>query len=401
MPSAPPPGVPAPIDGVLPDAALTTLSSTPLSFYLHVPYCQSRCGYCDFNTYTASELGPGVSRADWKDSARKEVDLARRVLGTDTPAVSTVFVGGGTPTLLPAEDLASVLRHIDEVFGLADDVEVTTEANPDSVTPTQLEALRSAGFNRISFGMQSVVPHVLKVLERTHTPGNALESVNMAKAAGFEHINLDLIYGTPSESLADLRETLAAIENAPVDHVSAYALIVEDGTRLAHAVKRGVIPAPSDDDMADKYEVIDDVLTARGFTWYEVSNWSLPGSECRHNVHYWKSHNWWGVGPGAHSHIDGVRWWNHKHPTTWTQAVMNDESPALARELLSASDKLLERVLLETRLSNGIDSGLISRPEVLHELVAEGLMVHNANGQFMLTRTGRLLADAVVHRLVD
>ncbi|MEY3278105.1 MAG: hypothetical protein RLZZ426_591, partial [Actinomycetota bacterium] len=272
-------GLAVPVDGSLPADALMNLQDRPLSFYVHVPYCSSRCGYCDFNTYTADELGEGVTRASWRSTALAEVDLAKAVLGQNAPKVSTIFVGGGTPTLLPAQDLVDVVQRIQDLFGLQPDCEITTEANPDSVTFEQLVELRQGGFTRISFGMQSASSHVLNVLNRTHTPGKSLDAVAMARQAGFEHINLDLIYGTPGESLLDLQQTLDAVATAEVDHVSAYALIVEDGTRLAADVKRGVIAHPDDDDMADKYELIEKNLSALNMNWYEVSNWSRTGGE--------------------------------------------------------------------------------------------------------------------------
>ncbi len=388
-----------PFDGVLPASALHTLNSRPLSFYIHVPFCATRCGYCDFNTYTAEELGEGVSRASWRDSAIAEVELAARTLGPEAPQISTIFVGGGTPTLLPAEDLVAVVQKIDELFGLAADCEITTEANPDSVTYEKLATLKAGGFTRVSFGMQSAVPHVLKVLERTHRTASVQEAVSAAAKAGFEHLNLDVIYGTPGESVQDLVTTLDSIDFEHIDHVSAYALIVEEGTRLARAISRGEIEAPDDDDLADKYEVIDDYLSSRGMSWYEVSNWSKPAGECRHNVHYWRSDNWWGVGPGAHSHVGGIRWWNHKHPAAWTQALAESRTPALAHERLTAQEMAEEDVLLRIRLAEGLALSSIPAGANVDSLVADGLLLIR-NDRAVLTPRGRLLADAVVRQLL-
>ncbi len=319
-PSALPDGDPAPSTGELPAAALADLAATDLGVYVHVPFCTVRCGYCDFNTYTLTELGgPGASIGidTYADAALRELDLARSVLGDEAPAVSTVFVGGGTPTMLRSGDLVAVLDGIRERFGLAPDAEVTTEANPDSVTPESLRELADGGFTRVSVGMQSAVPHVLRTLERTHDPDNVARAVAATRAAGMQ-VSVDLIYGTPGESLEDWRRSLEAAVALEPDHVSAYALVVEEGTKLAAQVRRGVVPAPEDDDEADKYELADELLSAAGFGWYEVSNWARSEQHrCRHNVAYWAGTNWWGVGPGAHSHVGGVRWWNVKHPSAY------------------------------------------------------------------------------------
>lgn len=402
MPSTLPDGEPAPVDGSLPAAALATLGERRLGVYLHVPFCSVRCGYCDFNTYTATELGGGASQASYADTAIREVDLLARVLGPARP-VDTVFFGGGTPTLLPADDLVRMLGAVRERFGLAGDVEVTTEANPDSVTPESLAALRDGGFTRISFGMQSAVPSVLAVLDRTHDPERVPQAVAWAREAGFDQLSLDLIYGTPGETLADWRRSLDAALACEPDHVSAYSLIVEDGTALARQVRSGALPMPEEDDLADKYQLADQVLGGAGLGWYEVSNWARDdAARCRHNELYWTSQNWLGIGPGAHAHVGGVRWWNVKHPTAYAARLAEGRSPALARELLDEHTRLVERVLLEVRLREGL------RLEVLDELgtrdrvdavVAEGLASLEGD-RLVLTLQGRLLADAVVRRLL-
>ena len=402
MPSALPEGDPAPADGSLPESALAGVGARPLSFYVHVPFCSVRCGYCDFNTYTAVELGGGASQATFADTAIEEVRLARRVLGDMDVPVGTVFFGGGTPTLLPAQDLSRVLDAVRQEFGLTADAEVTTESNPDSVDEAALVALREGGFNRISFGMQSAVPHVLSVLDRTHDPRRVPLVVEWARAAGFDEVSLDLIYGTPGESLDDWsRSVEAALACAP-DHLSAYALIVEEGTALARQVRRGVVPMPDDDDLADKYVVADDLFAAAGMGWYEVSNWARrPESACRHNLAYWRGADWWGVGPGAHSHVGGVRWWNVKHPAAYAGRLREGASPAHAREILDEETRRVERVLLETRLSDGLpldvldDAGRAAVPDlVARRLVEKG-------DPLVLTREGRLLADAVVRDLLS
>jgi oxygen-independent coproporphyrinogen-3 oxidase len=406
MPSALPDGVAAPADGALPAWARDEVGRGPLSVYLHVPFCTTRCGYCDFNTYTASELGPdpGASRVGYARTAADEVALAARVLGPDAPAVSTVFVGGGTPTLLPPEDLGVMLDAVREHFGLAPDAEVTTESNPESVDAADLVRLRQAGFTRISFGMQSAVPHVLATLDRVHSPGRPQQAVAEARAAGFDSVSLDLIYGTPGESLADWATSLDAALAAAPDHVSAYALIVEEGTRLAGQVRRGRLPMTDDDDLADKYLLAEERLTAAGYAPYEVSNWARGDAHrCRHNVAYWRGDAWWGVGPGAHSHVGGVRWWNVKHPAAYAARMAAGASPAYARELLSADDRRVERVLLELRLADGLPLTVLTGIERrrVPDLVARGLAEVSAEDTVVLTLTGRLLADGVVRDLLD
>jgi putative oxygen-independent coproporphyrinogen III oxidase len=402
VPSTLPEGDAPPVDGVLPPAAVQEAAGRPFGFYLHVPFCAARCGYCDFNTYTATELGGGGSQASYARTAVEEVRLARRVLGDLDRPVDTVFFGGGTPTLLPAEDLALMLAAVRDEFGLAAGAEVTTEANPESVDPRSLAALREAGFTRVSFGMQSAAPHVLQTLDRKHTPGRALEAAKEATAAGFEHVNLDLIYGTPGESLEDWRSSLEQALSAEPDHVSAYALIVEDGTQLARRVRRGELPMPDDDDLADKYLLADDLLTGGGLGWYEVSNWArTEAARCRHNELYWRGDTWWGIGPGAHSHVGGVRWWNVKHPTAYANRLSTGASPAYAREQLDDETRRVERVLLEIRLRDGLPLDILDEPgrKAAKEAIEEELAVEEGK-RLVLTRRGRLLADAVVRDLL-
>ncbi|SHF92320.1 radical SAM family heme chaperone HemW [Geodermatophilus nigrescens] len=395
-----------PADDALPAGAREHLTTTPFGLYVHVPFCATRCGYCDFNTYTSDELGPGANRAEYAGTAIAELRRAAEVLGPDLPTVSTVFVGGGTPTLLPAEDLAAVMAAVRELFPVAPGVEVTTEANPESVTPASLATLRAAGFTRLSLGMQSAAEHVLAVLDRRHTPGRAAQAAREAVAAGFEHVNLDLIYGTPGETDADWAASLDAVLAAPVDHVSAYALIVEDGTRLARRISRGELPMPDDDVLADRYVQADTVLRGAGFDWYEVSNWSRgDAARCRHNELYWANANWWGIGPGAHSHVGGVRWWNVKHPAAYAQRLAAGESPAADREVLEPADRTLETVMLGLRLRDGLPLTALSDAGRLRaaDAVARGLLDPGAHeaGRAVLTDRGRLLADAVVRDLTD
>ncbi|MBT9258055.1 radical SAM family heme chaperone HemW [Phycicoccus sp. MAQZ13P-2] len=400
-----PDGDPAPASGELPADAVARLADGRFGLYLHVPFCAVRCGYCDFNTYTLTELGPGASTEDFAGTALAELDLAARVLGDAAPVVDTVFVGGGTPTLLPADDLVRLLDGVRERFGLADGAEVTTEANPDSVTPQGLETLAAGGFTRVSLGMQSAVPSVLATLDRTHDPARVAQAVAAARTAGLA-TSLDLIYGTPGESLDDWRTSLEAALALEPDHVSAYALVVEEGTRMARQVARGELPEPEGDDEADKYELADTVLAQAGYDWYEVSNWArTPADRCRHNEGYWRGDAWWGIGPGAHGHVGGVRWWNVKHPRAYAARLAAGESPAAAREVLTAEQRHDEEVLLGVRLREGLDLGRLDDAgrTAVAGLVADGLLEGPAavrDRRAVLTLRGRLLADTVVRRLL-
>lgn len=373
----------------------------PFGIYVHVPFCAARCGYCDFNTYTASELdGSGASPDGWLDAVRRELDRAAAVVGSRP--VDTVFVGGGTPSLLGAERLGVVLGAVRDTFGLAPGAEVTTESNPESTSPEFFSGLVDAGFTRVSLGMQSAAPHVLRVLDRRHTPGRAVDAAREARAAGLAHVNLDLIYATPGETDDDLHASLDAVLDAGVDHVSAYSLIVEDGTALARRVARGELPSPDDDVAAARYELIDDRLGAAGLDWYEVSNWAAtPDAECRHNLGYWLDGDWWGLGPGAHSHLDGARWWNVKHPARYAAAMTAGESPEAGREELTGAERHTERVMLRLRLASGLPLELLDEPgrAAAARAVDDGLLARAAD-RVVLTRRGRLLADGVVHALL-
>ena len=375
----------------------------PFGVYVHVPFCAARCGYCDFNTYTPSELaGSGASPDGWLDAVRRELALARSVAGARP--VDTVFVGGGTPSLLGAARLATVLDEVRATFGLVDGAEVTTESNPESTSPEFFSALHEAGFTRVSLGMQSAAPHVLRVLDRRHTPGRATAAAREAGAAGLQ-VNLDLIYATPGETDDDLRASLDAVLGAGVDHVSAYALIVEDGTALARRVARGELPAPDDDVAAARYEILDDVLSAAGLRWYEVSNWARSDdTACRHNLGYWLDGDWWGLGPGAHSHVAGARWWNVKHPARYSALLASGDSPEAGREELTDDERATERVMLRLRLASGLPLELLDSAGRAAAARAglDGLLDPTAltGGRAVLTRRGRLLADAVVHALL-
>lgn len=376
--------------------------TTTLGLYLHVPFCATRCGYCDFNTYTAGELGTSASPESWQEAVARELEYAARQLNP-ARSVSTVFVGGGTPSLLGATGLGRLLDAVRANFTLAPGAEVTTESNPESTSPEFFDGLLAAGFTRVSLGMQSAAPHVLAALDRTHTPGRAVAAAREATAAGFAHVNLDLIYGTPGETDADLHASLDAALSAPIDHVSAYALIVEDGTALARRIRRGEMPAPDDDVLADRYRILDDRLRAAGFAWYEVSNWARGDetARCRHNLAYWHSQDWWGIGPGAHSHVGGVRWWNQKHPARYAQTLAAGHLPVADSETLDDADRHTETVMLRLRCDDGLPKDLLSQRErvVADRSCAQGLVVEDG-GAYVLTDRGRLLADGVVRDIL-
>ena len=377
-----------------------------LAFYVHIPYCVRRCGYCDFNTYTPTELSissdlSATSRS-YIDLLIREIEFARE---TSTAfSVPTIFFGGGTPTLMESQDLGRVITTIGSHFDIERDAEITLEANPDTVTKAKLAALRQVGFNRISFGMQSAVEHVLKSLDRTHNPENVVKATNWAREVGFEEVSVDLIYGTAGESMADWETTIDTALSLPISHISAYALIVESGTKLGAEVKRGEVVMPDDDQTADKYLLADEKFVAAGFDWYELSNWAKPGSECRHNMAYWNGDNWWGAGAGAHSHIDGRRFWNVKHPAAYTQKVLDSKNPMQDQEILNVEEKRSEEIMLQIRLATGLELGALSERSrySLEEYLAANHLVADAwaNGRVVLSVTGRLIADRIVREIL-
>ncbi len=403
---------PAPSDGILPSQALAGQEQRSFHAYVHIPFCRVRCGYCDFNTYTATELD-GASQSDYAEVLIREIDFSSDVLarsGVSKRPLKSVFFGGGTPTQLPASDLVMILRKLRDEFGLEADAEVTTEANPDNVDLAYLNELRAGGFNRVSFGMQSAVESVLKTLERTHNPENVPLVVSAAKEAGLS-VSVDLIYGAPGETLDEWRTSLKAAIAMEPDHISAYSLIVEEGTKLARQIKSGQLEEPDEDLQADKYELADALLSAAGYQWYEVSNWSRQSGakdqRSVHNLSYWKSQDWWGYGPGAHSHIGGVRWWNVKHPSAYSTKLALDVSPAAGRETLDAKTRLEERILLEIRVADGLSIELAKSlnteaPKLVAGFIADGLVdPKNAlGGSLILTLKGRLLADSLVRQLI-
>ena len=409
MASQLPEGEPVAVDGSLPEQVLVGAEDRTFHAYLHIPFCRVRCGYCDFNTYTATELD-GVSQASFAGVMQREIEFSADAIaraGLPVRKLSSVFFGGGTPTQLPASDLVALLDSLRSKFGLVEGAEVTTEANPDNLDEDYLAELKAGGFTRVSVGMQSAVASVLKVLDRTHDPLKVPSVAAAVKAAGLS-VSVDLIYGAPGESVDDWRESLSAAISMQPDHISAYSLIVEEGTKLARQISRGELHSPDEDEQATKYELADEMLSAAGFSWYEVSNWSKsPETRSRHNLAYWRSNDWWGYGPGAHSHIGGVRWWNVKHPAPYSAALAGGVSPGAGRELLSDATRLEERILLEIRIKPGLQVSVARelpsfKPEIIAGFIANGLVEPAAAfaGQLELTLKGRLLADSLVRDLL-
>ncbi|HEX3286605.1 MAG TPA: radical SAM family heme chaperone HemW [Mycobacterium sp.] len=381
-------------------SGLVPTPGRPFGIYIHVPFCATRCGYCDFNTYTPAELG-GANPDAWLAALRAELNLAAGMLAS-APEVATVFVGGGTPSLLGGAGLTTVLDTVRENFALAPDAEVTTEANPESTSPELFAQLRVAGYTRVSLGMQSAAQHVLAALDRVHSPGRAPAAAREARGEGFDHVSIDLIYGTPGESDDDLRRSIDAAMEGGVDHISAYALTIEDGTAMGRRVRRGELPPTDDDVLAQRYELADVLLRRAGFDWYEVSNWSRPGGECRHNIGYWDGGEWWGAGPGAHGYVGSTRWWNVKHPNAYAQTLAEGRLPLADFEILDADTAHVEDVMLRLRLRRGltIDGLSEAERERARTAVADGLL--RAEGdRLVLTDRGRLLADGVVRTVLD
>ena len=391
-----PEGDPAPIDGELPNKG--DLKSKPFSLYVHVPYCAKRCGYCDFNTYVPSELDKDDQIQSWLTSAIKELDLIKKVTNQDL-VIDTIFFGGGTPSLLEPEVINEFLENVSRRYSLKPKIEITLEANPDTITQEKSDYWLASGVNRISIGMQSSTKNVLQTLDRTHNPENVLNSVKILKDAGFINYSLDLIYGTPGESLEDWDKTLNDALALEPPHISAYSLVIEPGTKMGAQLNRGEISNVSDDDAADKYSLAEQIFSSRKYEWYEISNWSRSEMQCQHNLNYWLGNNWWGIGPGAHSHINGVRWWNEKLPKNWREKLTRNQSPALAREVLSERQINDEKLMLLSRLRTGIKSKEV-KSSARNSLIEQGL-IYEESENIVLTLKGRLLADVVFRHLSE
>lgn len=395
--------------------------------YIHVPFCMRRCGYCDFNTYTAIDMGAGASRGNYANMVIREMAIVRdwqERHGIVEPPAGTVFFGGGTPTILKAADLVAMLDAVRETWGIADNAEITTEANPDTVNADYVRELAGGGFNRISFGMQSAVPHVLKTLDRTHTPENVAAGISAANAADMRS-SVDLIYGAPGESLGDWRTSVNTALDLGVNHISAYALTVAPNTTMGRRIAAGMLPTPDDDDEAAKYEIADALLSAAGLEWYEISNWARPGYESRHNLGYWRNVDWAGLGPGAHSHYDApalsergtarrgqadgedsataLRSWDIAHPRLWGSAISEGRIPWAGSENITVEENLEETIMLGLRIRGGLDIARLGNAiaeTTWRELEHDGLITvehHHA----IPTLRGRLLNDTIIAKLLE
>lgn len=395
--------------------------------YIHVPFCMRRCGYCDFNTYTAIDMGAGASRGNYANMVIREMAIVRdwqERHGIVEPPAGTVFFGGGTPTILKAADLVAMLDAVRETWGIADNAEITTEANPDTVNADYVRELAGGGFNRISFGMQSAVPHVLKTLDRTHTPENVEAGISAANAAGMRS-SVDLIYGAPGESLDDWRTSVNTALDLGVNHISAYALTVAPNTTMGRRIAADMLPTPDDDDEAAKYEIADALLSAAGLEWYEISNWARPGYESRHNLGYWRNVDWAGLGPGAHSHYDApalfergtvrrgqadgedsataLRSWDIAHPRLWGSAISEGRIPWAGSENITVEENLEETIMLGLRIRGGLDIARLGNAiaeTTWRELEHDGLITvehHHA----IPTLRGRLLNDTIIAKLLE
>ena len=385
----------APLDGNL-DIEFNNLLNKPFAIYIHVPYCKKRCGYCDFNTYTPNELDVNDQIDSWASATVKEIGLAKKVLKKDL-IIDTIFFGGGTPSLISNNELSYVLNALKENFHFANNVEITLEANPDDINDEKIEIWQKNNINRISIGMQSSSKKVLQILDRTHNQLNIEKSAKLLSKQGFSNFSFDLIYGTPGESLEEWQESLEFALSLNPTHLSAYSLVIEPGTKMGNDLKTNKIQKVNDDLVADKYLLADEILENHGFKWYEISNWSSNNLISRHNLNYWQNNNWWGFGPGAHSHIEGIRWWNLKLPNQWRERLENNYSPAKAREILTSEQKLSENIMLSLRLNSGLDSKQFSS-RIINDLINDDLIYLNERN-FVLTKRGRLLADQVFLQL--
>ena len=358
----------------------------PFGVYVHIPFCASRCDYCDFATWTDRDHLVDA----YVDACVADL-VQRRTAGY--PVATSVFFGGGTPSLLPADQLIRILDAIDRT----DDAEVTVECNPDSVDADKLRAYERAGVNRLSFGVQSMATHVLAALGRTHDPENVARAITAARDAGFTRVSVDLIYGTPGESIDDWRATLEGALGLGVSHVSAYALTVEPATPLGLRVAAGAA-APDDDLQADAYLLADELLGVAGLEWYEVSNWARPGEECRHNLLYWSEGEYLGIGCAAHGHTGGRRWWNVRTPERYIAGIAAGSGAEAGSEHLEPASRAEEACVLALRTRRGAAMAEAA-DGVVEELSASGF-VRRVDDRVVLTPHGRLVASDITARLV-
>ena len=398
MPSALPEGLPWPEGNQLEPLLVNERS---FHAYVHIPFCEVRCGYCDFNTYVQSELGE-VKQATFEQDLVREIDFSVGVLessGVEPSALSSIFFGGGTPSLFTPDQISAVLSTLRSQFGFASDCEITLEANPESLTRSNIEALAAGGVNRISFGSQSFDPEVLKVLDRRHDPAKLRPLISAANALGLR-TSMDLIYGAPGESMDSWRRTVEQALEHSTGHISAYSLIVEPGTKMNRQISSGELP-PTDEDLnAEKYEFMTQEFEEAGLSWYEISNFGEPSV---HNLAYWNSQDWWGYGPGAHSHISGNRFWNRKHPAAY-QSALKMGSPAAGIEMLTTRQRLEEELMLGLRTKFGVRNQLLRELETPPAEVARQIGLGNLrfeDDRLVLTAAGRLIADALVVKFLN
>ena len=385
----------APLDGNL-EIDSNKLLDKPFSVYIHVPYCKKRCGYCDFNTYTPNELDVNDQIETWAIATVKEIEFAKKILKKDL-VIDTIFIGGGTPSLLTDKELSYLFDGLKANFNFAKEVEITLEANPDDINDEKITSWIDNKINRISIGMQSSSKKVLQILDRTHDISNIEKSARLLKKHGLTNFSFDLIYGTPGESMNEFQESIEFALSLYPTHLSAYSLVIEPGTKMGNELKINKIQNVNDDIAADKYLLADEILEKHGFSWYEISNWSLNNLYSRHNLNYWKNNNWWGFGPGAHSHIEGYRWWNLKLPNQWRERLEKKQSPAKAREVLTNEQKISEEIMLSLRLNTGLDSRKFSSASI--DKLLKNDLIYFVGNNFVLTKKGRLLADQVFMQL--
>ncbi len=385
----------APLDGNL-EIDSNKLLDKPFSVYIHVPYCKKRCGYCDFNTYTPNELDVNDQIETWARATVKEIEFAKKILKKDL-VIDTIFFGGGTPSLLTDKELSYLFDGLKANFNFAKEVEITLEANPDDINDEKITSWIDNKINRISIGMQSSSKKVLQILDRTHDISNIEKSARLLKKHGLTNFSFDLIYGTPGESMNEFQESIEFALSLYPTHLSAYSLVIEPGTKMGNDLKINKIQNVNDDIAADKYLLADEILEKHGFSWYEISNWSLNNLYSRHNLNYWKNNNWWGFGPGAHSHIEGYRWWNLKLPNQWRERLEKKQSPAKAREVLTSDQKNSEEIMLSLRLNTGLDSRKFSSASI--DKLLKNDLIYFVGNNFVLTKKGRLLADQVFMQL--
>ena len=356
--------------------------------YVHVPFCLTRCGYCDFNAYAG--LDHLASR--YVSALLREAELAAGAW--ERVEVVSVFLGGGTPTTLDVADLKAILARLRSSYAVTIDAEITLEANPDTVDATKLGALREAGYGRLSMGAQSFDRSVLAALERVHQPEAVRRAFEAARAAGFDNVNLDLIYGAAGETLESWERTLEEAIALSPEHVSAYALTIEPATALGRQVARGETPAPDPDVQADMFEAACGLLGDAGYGHYEVSNWAKPGYDCRHNLGYWERRPYVGLGAGAHGFREGRRWWNVRPPEEYLSMVERGELPVGGSEELEPADAYLEEVFLRLRILQGIPASWVENGR--EEPYLESGLLARDDGNLIPTERGMLLLNELV-----